>query len=393
MSPLGEPVNRGARDSASATSSGDSVKLSVRVITYNHVRFVRDALDSILMQKVSFPFEIVVGDDGSSDGTREILLAYQRSHPRIIRLLLAERNMGGRHNFVRTFEACRGKYIALLDGDDYWTAPDKLEQQVSFLERHADYAICFHDALCVEEDGSRPACRFVGPSIPEDLSLADILVGDVMPPSSGVVLRSLTGKLPAWFQDVPAGDWPLYILSAKHGRIRYLRQVSSVYRRHAGGLTRKWNYFDYYVGTARMLGSIRTEFDTRFEPMIEAAISQLWRNAFFPDHRLVERDPTSTEIEEALAQWPGNFPLRAYQRRRLSGSVCARVASFRMRAGNRKHALRWLVAAIGRDPGWLRRWGFWSMALEACAGHSVAAWMRPRARRLLGDQVDNVDSP
>src|SRR5262245_58120103 len=121
--------------------AGDPL-VSVDMITYQHAPFIKEALDSVLMQKVNFPYEICLGEDGSADGTREICLDYARRHPDKIRLFLRNRTNPARnrfkapymHNAAATFDACRGKYIALLEGDDYWIHPHKLQMQVDQLE-------------------------------------------------------------------------------------------------------------------------------------------------------------------------------------------------------------------------------------------------------------------
>ena len=113
--------------------------LSVGIITYNHASFIRQCLDSVLMQKADFDFEIVVGDDGSVDGTQEVLKEYQGLYPNKIVLLLNDKNEGISKNYKNVLTRCRGKYVALCEGDDYWTAEDKLQKQVEFLESHKEY--------------------------------------------------------------------------------------------------------------------------------------------------------------------------------------------------------------------------------------------------------------
>ena len=121
--------------------------LSVVIVTYNHERFIAQALDSVLIQKVDFDYEIVIGDDCSTDNTGNILIEYQKRYPGKIRLLLHERNLGlyGRFNFIESFKVCRGRYVALLDGDDYWTDPCKLQKEVDFLETNPDYGMVHGD--------------------------------------------------------------------------------------------------------------------------------------------------------------------------------------------------------------------------------------------------------
>src|SRR5262245_25076291 len=131
------------------------MKLSVLVMTYNHVRFIAQALDSTLMQKTDFPYEIIVSEDNSNDGTREIVQAYHQRFPEKMRLSRSERNVASNAVVARGVDAARGDYIALLDGDDYWTSPNKLQKQVDFLEHHPECVICFHNAIVIHESGSQ----------------------------------------------------------------------------------------------------------------------------------------------------------------------------------------------------------------------------------------------
>src|SRR5688572_23850951 len=128
------------------------MKVSVLVMTYNHARFIRQALDSVLMQRTGFDFEVLISEDCSTDGTREIVVEYARRHPHTITLLLSEANLRSNAVVTRGIDAARGEYIALLDGDDYWTSPDKLRKQAAFLDSHSECALCFHNARVQRDD-------------------------------------------------------------------------------------------------------------------------------------------------------------------------------------------------------------------------------------------------
>ena len=125
--------------------------VSVIIITYNHKLYIKQCLDSILMQQTQFDFEIVLGDDESTDGTRDICIEYAERYPEKIRLFLHHRennitvhgNPTGRFNYLYNFNQSRGKYIAVCEGDDYWTDPFKLQKQVDFLESHPNYTFCW----------------------------------------------------------------------------------------------------------------------------------------------------------------------------------------------------------------------------------------------------------
>lgn len=129
-------------------------KLSVILITYNHEKYVRKALDSILMQETDFPFEIVIGDDCSPDDTKNIIREYRKKHEDKIRIVFREKNTGRPTlNVYETTMKCRGQYLAYLEGDDYWTDPHKLQKQVDFLESHPDYIACTHSHRMIDDNG------------------------------------------------------------------------------------------------------------------------------------------------------------------------------------------------------------------------------------------------
>jgi glycosyltransferase involved in cell wall biosynthesis len=220
------------------------MKVSVLVITYNQERFIAEALKSILMQEVDFDYEIVVGEDASSDQTREVLLDLQSRHADKIRLLFRdkarsdhERAIGlpGKTNLIQAFDECRGEYIALLDGDDYWTSPHKLRKQVDFLDSHPECAICFHDAVMVHDDRSREPQRLCPPDQKEISTIEDLLAENFIPSCSPMFRRGLFGKFPDWFYTSKFGDWQIYILNAEHGKIGYINEVMGAYRVHTGG--------------------------------------------------------------------------------------------------------------------------------------------------------------
>jgi glycosyltransferase involved in cell wall biosynthesis len=226
------------------------MKVSVSVITYNQEEFIAQAIDSILRQEVSFDYEIVIGEDVSTDRTREIVLELQKRYPDKIRVVMRDavdserdraRGLGGKKNFVKTLEECRGEYVALLDGDDYWTDSRKLQKQVDFLERHPECSLCFHNAEMFYDDGSQPSINLRPADQKEVSTLEDILAGMVPIPCTVLFRNNLLGELPDSFDTVANGDWMLFVLLAEHGSVGYLNEVMAAYRMHAGGTWSKLN--------------------------------------------------------------------------------------------------------------------------------------------------------
>ena len=212
--------------------------VSVCIMAYNHGNYIGQALDSILMQEFQYPIEIVVGEDKSTDNTREIVCEYQKRHPDKIRLRLARRNIysQGLMPGVGGRAACRGRYIALLDGDDYWTDSYKLQKQVDFLEANPDYFICFHnvDILC-----TKGLIRDFITDVPETTDLVYFAKRGNYIRTATTVFRNifLKGKtLPDYFYKVPIGDFALWLYISQFGKIKKFPEKMAVYRKHSNGV-------------------------------------------------------------------------------------------------------------------------------------------------------------
>jgi glycosyltransferase involved in cell wall biosynthesis len=216
-------------------------------MTYNHARFIEQAVESALAQELQGRHEILIADDCSTDGTRQIVQGYADRYPETIRLLLLEQNVGV--NSVRAWgaQAARGAYVALLDGDDYWTSTHKLQTQVEFLDSHPEYAVCFHNATVVYDDGSSEPHPFhsdhprhrVSSRMPSTTStLEDLAVGNFMTTSTVMFRNGLITAFPSWYFEARQGleDWPFHILNAEHGLIGYIDATFAAYRVHRGGL-------------------------------------------------------------------------------------------------------------------------------------------------------------
>lgn len=209
--------------------------VSIRVATYNHEKFIAQCIEGILMQRADFPYEVVIGEDCSTDKTREIVLAYEKKYPDMIRVLTSERNIGPARNNLRIQQSCRGKYHAMCEGDDYWIDPLKLQKQVDFMEAHPDVTLCFHNAFIVNE-ACFDACLFFALPVKEMLSFADVC--HMRLPTASVLARSeILASLPEWRLNVLCGDNVLRLWCAHHGNLGYLNEIMSVYRNHPGGLT------------------------------------------------------------------------------------------------------------------------------------------------------------
>jgi glycosyltransferase involved in cell wall biosynthesis len=271
------------------------MKLSVVMITYNQARFIDQAIASAVSQRVNFDYEIIVSDDHSSDGTPEVIRDYHRRYPAKIIPLLRNSNVGMMINFKESLAACSGQYVALLEGDDYWTSEDKLQKQVNFLDEHPDYAVCCHRAQLVYETGEHP------PGVMPTLAAGSYTIDDLFAvnwiATGSVMYRwGSLSLLPDWFLPLKMADWPLHILIGTAGRIHLMDDLMSVYRIHGGGVWSSMARAQQLRETARMLATIRSHIGSHYLKSIQRVLMQI----FFELATLARADKNRTEARRYI---------------------------------------------------------------------------------------------
>ncbi len=217
------------------TQETSDITVSVCMITYNHEKFIRQAIEGVLMQQTDFPIELVIGEDCSTDSTRALCVEYADKHPEIIRLLPSDNNLGIMPNFIKTLQACTGKYIALCEGDDYWTDPLKLKKQVEFLEKNDAYA-GIANQVYVQYDNILINTHLYRINTKDKLALNDF-VGSLPFHTSSFLFRKvlLNGFLPP--EGITSGDRSLFTYIAGKGNIKFLDQPMGVYRRNTSSIS------------------------------------------------------------------------------------------------------------------------------------------------------------
>ena len=212
--------------------------ISICIISYNQAAYIVQAIDSAINQKLSYSVEIIIADDCSTDGTREIIFEYANRYPNLIRVLPRTINLGPAKNFVDLIYAANGKYIAYLEGDDYWTIDSKLQYQVDFLENNPDFAICFTDAVeTFSEDFNDPRNYHSGGSGGiSETTINELIFRNYIQTCTVVFKNKLFGKFPDWYMQLKMGDWPLHLLNSSYGKIKYLNFSSAVHRNHSSGV-------------------------------------------------------------------------------------------------------------------------------------------------------------
>ncbi|WP_113922800.1 glycosyltransferase [Cognataquiflexum aquatile] len=222
-----------------------SITLSVCMITYKHSEFLATAIEGVLIQETNFKVELIISDDASPDRTEEVVQKYLNKSNGSIEIVYHKHsiNMGAIPNFEWTLKQCSGKYIAICEGDDYWTDPDKLQRQVDFLENNSKYVLSFHDRSVVNTKGELLRKSSLPTSIKRDLNFSDLAQGVFTVPTQTVVFRNCIRNFPKDFSSVLNGDTFLFLLLAEKGSFYYEKEISGTsYRVHNGGVWSSINY-------------------------------------------------------------------------------------------------------------------------------------------------------
>jgi len=211
--------------------------VSICCATYNHQKYIRDAIEGFLMQKTTFPFEILIHDDASTDGTADIIREYEAKYPDIIKPIYQTENQyskGINPYIAFVYPRAQGKYIALCEGDDYWIDPLKMQKQVDFLEANPEFSMCFHNAMLVyegREDLNKPFKKietreYTGEEILKEWTI----------PTASVIFRMDAYK-PVHHPDFMYGDIILFLSLAENGKIWGMYEIMGAYRKHEGSMT------------------------------------------------------------------------------------------------------------------------------------------------------------
>lgn len=213
--------------------------LSVCIRSFNQERYIAEAISSVLQQRTNFEFEIIVSDDCSSDNTSEIERSFQNKNPNIIRLLLGDNNIGGPKNLRRVIESSRAKYLAFLDGDDYFTDVYKLQKQVDYLEAHDEYVACFHNVINLDEKTGKRSL-FLPLDFQEYHDCISVISNDWFLPIHSIVLRRELVFFPEWYDSVMNDDFVMNLSVVMHGPYHYISDVMAVYRHHDSNISNSY---------------------------------------------------------------------------------------------------------------------------------------------------------
>jgi glycosyltransferase involved in cell wall biosynthesis len=210
-------------------------KVSAFVLTHDHARWIGAAIESAVAQKPPFEFEVLVADDFSTDGTREIVQDYERRYPEIVRTFLPERNLGIEGIWLAAVRQCRGEYVAILEGDDYWTSSEKLARQAVLLDSHPEWVSCFHRATLFDDDGAFPPRQATPDFDRDEFELEDMIKACFIPFLTVMFRRQILERVPDWGFSYLWFDWLFHIACARQGKIGFLDADFAAYRVHSGG--------------------------------------------------------------------------------------------------------------------------------------------------------------
>lgn len=234
----------------------DMVMVSIDCITYNHEPYIAKTIEGFLMQETDFDVEILIHEDASTDRTADIVRSYEMKYPDKIRVIYQTENQYSKGVFVNllNMRRARGKYIAICDGDDYWTDPKKLQKQVDYMESHPDCTLCFHDAY-VETNGTlhnewrvipwMPENKKYASSEPRTYNAGELQLLGFIPTMSMLYRNENTANMLSWIGKTPAFDVALKLHVASQGYAYYMPEVMSVYRYGVkGSITTEWSQTD-----------------------------------------------------------------------------------------------------------------------------------------------------
>ncbi len=392
-------------------------KASVFVLTHDHVDWIGQALDSALAQEAPFEYELVVADDFSSDGTRERVLEYAARHPGRIRTFLPDRNLGIAGIWLQAARRCRGEYVAILEGDDYWTSPRKLARQVELLDRNSGWSTCFHRATLFFDDGSRPS-RPATPAFGKDVfDLGDILRSCFIPFLTVVFRRDVLATVPEWLFEYRWFDWLFHIWCARRGAIGFLEEDMASYRVHGAGNWSARSRLDQLAEDLRVYERLAAELPDRRQLIERCAENRRCQlaveeagvaastpvvlveptgegeratDAYFNGRPALSVAPTAAEplagvagLAAAPAEGEGelHYPVPGFERSPSRPGACALVAP-RSLGPLESPPLSALLA--GKDPLWSDEWcRIWELDVD-----SPASERREKAAGEMGALVE-----
>ena len=290
-------------------------KLSVLTTTYNHADYIAECIESVLAQQTDFPFQHIIADDGSNDGTQSIILNYAAKYPHIVPVFQKKRSFGA-GNLRALFDMARTEYVAICEGDDYFTDPAKLQTQVDFLEANPYCALCFHVVRVTHEgdpesDHLYPLAGSLPGGVRPFYYLTDLIRKNFFQTNSVMYRWRFRNGLPDWFRtDLMPGDLYWHLLHAETGKIGFIDKVMGVYRRHKKGLY-YLAAFDITKHQAKVgmreleaLDAINRHFNRVYEPFLFTLTDSVFASCAIYDETLAKQEGQEPKLPEICKKYP-----------------------------------------------------------------------------------------
>jgi len=252
--------------------------VSVVMITYKHQEFIQQAIKGVLMQECDFDVELIIANDNSPDNSDAVIKEIIQNHPNSswIKYIKHKENIGMMPNFVYSLNASNGKYIALCEGDDYWTDPLKLQKQVGFLENNIDFAITFHKVQILKNNELVP--DYITREVPEITTILDLAKGNYMHTCSVIYRNNLFGEFPEYFKTAQVGDYLLHLLNARYGKTKLIDQVMGVYRIHDNSVWSNRSIYQQMYGGIEFRKNIIPFFDKNVQLILKQQQPSVFRH-------------------------------------------------------------------------------------------------------------------
>lgn len=251
--------------------------VSIICDVFNHEKYIIDCLNGFAIQKTNFPFEILIHDDASTDNTQQLIKDFLNQHPELIILPIfqKENQYSKRIGIWEKFQMsrARGKYIALCEGDDYWTDEYKLQKQIDFLESHPEYVMCGHAHKTTFDDKTFQEHY----ASKEDYTIEDILTDSWSIMTASIVYRNHSFTFPTWFKTIRNGDMGLQMLLATKGKIHFINEIMSVYRIHPGGISATLKPLSQACWLTYLLFLFNRETNKTYYPLIKERIKLMFK--------------------------------------------------------------------------------------------------------------------
>ncbi|MCB9046937.1 MAG: glycosyltransferase [Chitinophagales bacterium] len=282
------------------TNENYKPKVAVFVVTYNHENYIAKALESIVAQKTDFQYKVFIGEDYSTDKTREICLSYKNEYPQIIELILHSQNIGSRNNAQLVYKACfdsGAEYIAMCEGDDYWIDDYKLQKQVDFLDLNPEFSLCFHDVKVLSDEKLD-----VNPiNYSKDVyDIYDIANDNVINTVSVLWRKSMIDGVASYIQ-ISILDYYLYMCLAKKGKIKYIPEVMAVYRLHNTGMwSGKSIEKQYQVKIDLFKSFLKDDFDSKVKDILRERLCDMYATLYKRGKKAYVFNVASIDIQRAV---------------------------------------------------------------------------------------------